>query len=464
MIGLFFLSFVFKKDTKFYKRRGSKLLSLMVSLFTSKYVEKWKEFFPQKELRYPPSFHSRVISCASLEVLRSYLSWRQTDCHDKNQYDTCLSELSRNKKMSEGESNDILKETQKQPKYDLLFNEFEIKYKECPDVARQGSFLLRQKVEEIVKYDINGTPVKRKRIKVIQLHSKNVTSRSFWSTHPYLLEELGKFEGDICKIKPELKRSFQFENKLLPSTWIVIRIDGCHFHKFSEVHNFVKPNDTRALNLMNSCAMAVVEAFNDIVFAYGMSDEYSFILKKDSQLYGRRPSEVVSVITSFFTSLYVMKWKEFFFLTKLEFSPYFDGRAICYPSNKILLDYLTWRQIDCKINDMYNTCFSVLVKSGGCLNGTLTQDKKPGMTKTEAHKYLKGTQTREKIKLLKRFGIDYSKLPLMFRLGSSVFWDEERTTNKMKGVLEMSDKKVVVDYINIIDKTLWNEHPHILMD
>ncbi|KAG9130518.1 hypothetical protein Leryth_026867, partial [Lithospermum erythrorhizon] len=129
----------------------------MVSLFTSKYVEKWKEFFPQKELRYPPSFHSRVISCASLEVLRSYLSWRQSDCHDKNQYDTCLSELSRNKKMSEGESNDILKETRKQPKYDLLFNEFEIKYKECPDVARQGSFLLRQKVEEVVKYDINGT-------------------------------------------------------------------------------------------------------------------------------------------------------------------------------------------------------------------------------------------------------------------------------------------------------------------
>ncbi|GAA0158366.1 hypothetical protein LIER_15416 [Lithospermum erythrorhizon] len=309
-------------------------------------------------------------------------------------------------------ANGILKQNRKkQQKRDLLFKEFEINYKELPDIVCQGSFVLKQEVEEIITKDgSDGTPVKRMRRKVTTVHSKNVTSRSIWSTHPYLLKDLGEFEGDICKIKPEFMKSFQFEYKLLPSTWIVIRIDGCHFHKFSDIHDFEKPNDTHALNLMNSCAMAVVEEFNDVVFAYGVSYEYSFVLKKDSQFYGRRPSEIVSVITSFFTSVYVMKWKECLLLTELKLSPYFDGRAICYPSNEILLDYLVWRQVDCHINNQYNTCFWMLVKSD-----------KTKMTKAEAQEYLKGTQTREKINCSTTFDMDYSKLPIMFRQGSSVF-------------------------------------------
>lgn len=46
------------------------------------------------------------------------------------------------------------------------------------------------------------------------------------------------------------------------------------FGRFSEVHEFEKPNDKEALNLMNSCAVAVLEEMRDIVFAYGVSDEY----------------------------------------------------------------------------------------------------------------------------------------------------------------------------------------------
>ena len=48
------------------------------------------------------------------------------------------------------------------------------------------------------------------------------------------------------------------------------------FGRFSEVHEFEKPNDGQALNLMNSCAVAVVKEFQDIVFSYGVSDEYRF--------------------------------------------------------------------------------------------------------------------------------------------------------------------------------------------
>lgn len=100
---------------------------------------------------------------------------------------------------------------------------------------------------------------------------------------------------------------------------LVFKLFIYFFGRFTEIHGFIKPNDERALDLMNSCAVAVLEEFQDLVFAYGVSDEYrylflfvhilfnrtcqfylslnslfskphhsSFVLKKDSQLYQRR--------------------------------------------------------------------------------------------------------------------------------------------------------------------------------
>jgi tRNA(His) guanylyltransferase len=43
-------------------------------------------------------------------------------------------------------------------------------------------------------------------------------------------------------------------------------------------YNFEKPNDRRALDLMNAAAKAVVTEIPEITIAYGVSDEYrSFI-------------------------------------------------------------------------------------------------------------------------------------------------------------------------------------------
>ncbi|KAG6403083.1 hypothetical protein SASPL_135300 [Salvia splendens] len=47
---------------------------------------------------------------------------------------------------------------------------------------------------------------------------------------------------------------------------------------FSDDHEFEKPNDARALNLMNACTVAVQEEFRDVVFAYGVSDEYRSLI------------------------------------------------------------------------------------------------------------------------------------------------------------------------------------------
>ncbi|KAF2581505.1 hypothetical protein F2Q68_00001263 [Brassica cretica] len=450
-IPCLFRSFVFKKTSRFYQRRSSKILSLVASFFAAAYV----------------------VTCATPEVLQVYLAWRQQNCHAKNQYETCFWMLVKSGKTI-SETQEVLKDTQKQQKNELLFQKFGINYKTLPELFRQGSCLFKTKVEETVKHDENGNPVKRLRRKAVLVHSENIAARSFWNEHPSLYNDLGYFTKDIGRSELDFVRSFQFENKLLPLTWVVVRIDGYHFHRFSDVHEFEKPNDEKALKLMNSCAVAVLEEFEDIQFAYGVSDEYrsffisvffyisyvlikhiidsSFVLKKESELYKRQSNKIVSAIASLFTSTYVTKWGEFFPQKVLKYPPSFDGRAVCYPTCKILLDYLAWRQVDCHINNQYNTCFWMLVKSG--------------KTKTQSQDYLKGTQAREKNELLNnQFGIEYNSLPLIFRMGSSVFRLKESAAVEngvVSGKKLRLEGEVVVDHCNIIERCFWEEHPHIL--
>lgn len=44
----------------------------------------------------------------------------------------------------------------------------------------------------------------------------------------------------------------------------------------SKRYQFAKPNDQRALNLMNAAACAVVKDMTDLCIAYGVSDEYRY--------------------------------------------------------------------------------------------------------------------------------------------------------------------------------------------
>ena len=59
----------------------------------------------------------------------------------------------------------------------------------------------------------------------------------------------------------------------------------------------------------------------------------------------------MSLVTSCFTGSYVRFWAQFFPETELQRTPIFDGRAVCYPTDSILRDYLAWRQADTHINN-----------------------------------------------------------------------------------------------------------------
>ncbi|CAM6125365.1 unnamed protein product [Calypogeia fissa] len=96
--------------------------------------------------------------------------------------------------------------------------------------------------------------------------------------------------------KNEYMKKFEQSDVLLPHTWIVIRIDGRGFTHFAQVHEFEKPNDMQALHLVNECAKAALEDIPDIVLAYGVSDEFSFVLRKTTTLYRRQSSKKGSLV------------------------------------------------------------------------------------------------------------------------------------------------------------------------
>lgn len=68
-----------------------------------------------------------------------------------------------------------------------------------------------------------------------------------------------------------------------------------YFFRFSEQHKFAKPNDERAIRLMNECAAGVLTSFSDVILGYGQSDEYSFVFKRQSETYNRRARYVIAL-------------------------------------------------------------------------------------------------------------------------------------------------------------------------
>lgn len=280
----------------------------------------------------------------------------------------------------------------------------------------------------------------------------------------------------MANSKYEYVRDFERDEILLQNTWIVVRIDGRGFHKLSNQYDFEKPSDIRALNLMNAAAVQVMTMLADVVIAYGVSDEFSFVLHKSTNLFERRASKLVSTIVSTFTAVYVHLWSQYFPETKLLLGllPTFDGRAVCYPSLANLRDYLSWRQVDCHINNLYNTTFWTLVQQGK-------------MSNTEAENLLKGTVAGDKNEILfSRFQINYNNEPEIFRKGSVVFreyeleepqdlsqeMDDMRPSDEKQNApsktqveklrREKAKAKVVVSHFDIIKDDFWERRPWIL--
>ncbi|CAF3587422.1 unnamed protein product [Fusarium graminearum] len=293
----------------------------------------------------------------------------------------------------------------------------------------------------------------------------------------------------MANSKFEYVRNFETTDALMPNTWIVVRIDGRGFTKMCAKYAFEKPNDRRALDLMNTAAKAVVTELPDITIAYGVSDEYSFVFHKACTLFERRASKLVSTVVSTFTANYVYFWSTHFPDTPLSPPlPSFDGRAVCYPSVQNLRDYMSWRQVDCKyskmcqddfdaneqghINNLYNTSFWSLIQVKGLDN-------------KEAEKRLAGTYAADKNEILfSECSINYNNEPEIYKKGSVIFRDyelvdpdshnitqtidsqaeptQQSKTQKEKDKKSRAKARVVVEHVDIIKDDFWDRRPWLL--
>lgn len=181
--------------------------------------------------------------------------------------------------------------------------------------------------------------------------------------------------------------------------------------------------------------------FSDIVLAQGMSDEFSFILHPDTTLFKRRASKISSAIVSLFTSSFVHHWSEYFPSSPLtgENLPFFDSRVVCYPRDEIVKDYLRWRQVDCHINNLYNTCFWKLVErisKEATASAASSSSSSPPLSEKEcrdrAHaemQTLYPSSAQKNELLFSQFGLNYNEEPEVYRKGSVIVWregDEEK--------------------------------------
>lgn len=257
---------------------------------------------------------------------------------------------------------------------------------------------------------------------------------------------------------------------------------------------------------MNAAAQHVLNILSDIIISYGHSDEYSFVFHKSCTLWERRAAKIASTVVSTFTAAYIHLWPQCFSSPALEgtyiystsdsgsktdseahhesigrsqpldmaYLPTFDARCISYPSNTNIRDYLSWRQADCHINNLYNTTFWVLVLKGG-------------MSNTDAENFLKGTLSSDKNEILwSKFGINYNNEPEIFKKGTIVLREyaledismqsqtqitnglpeidqsELSRTQKDKVRKAKQKAKILVRHIDLIKDDFWLQRPWLL--
>lgn len=195
---------------------------------------------------------------------------------------------------------------------------------------------------------------------------------------------------------------------------------------------------------MNFAASCVMKEFNEIILCYGQSDEYSFVFHRSAKVYNRRESKISSNVNSLFTSSFVFHWSRFFGEEKLKYPPCFDARIVLYPTEENLKDYLSWRQADLHINNLYNTCFWNLVLQ-------------KGMKNSEAEERLRGSVSAEKNELLfSEFGINYNQLPAIYRKGTILL------TKQIKVDQDRKRKVVIPIFDDLIKEKFWKEHDELL--
>lgn len=195
-------------------------------------------------------------------------------------------------------------------------------------------------------------------------------------------------------------RAFEYfhELRLLPDAWVVIRVDGRGFSRFTEPR-FDKPFDARFHAMMVAAASALLEQLQG-VYAYTESDEISVLLRRDWDQFDRSLEKTVSISAGIASAAFTLACGE---------AAHFDSRVWLGVSDEHVVDYFRWRQSDATRCALNGWCYWTL--------------RKEGKTVREATRELDRMRVSEKNELLFARGVNFNDLPLWQRRGTGLYWE-----------------------------------------
>jgi len=184
----------------------------------------------------------------------------------------------------------------------------------------------------------------------------------------------------------------------LPGAWIVIRVDGRGFSRYTE-ERYDKPFDARFSALMTGTAEALLTEF-DARYAYTESDEISVLLDPSFALFGRSVEKLVSLSAAVASAAFTLAAGE---------AVHFDSRLWLGNDTTDVLDYFTWRQADAARCALNGWCYWTMRDNGS--------------SRAEATRALEGTTTAAKNELLYGHGVNFNEVPAWQRRGVGLSWE-----------------------------------------
>lgn len=184
--------------------------------------------------------------------------------------------------------------------------------------------------------------------------------------------------------------------RVLPNTWIILRVDGRGFSQFTTA--FEKPFDEDFHQYMKTTAKELLIQLQGL-YAYTESDEISILLPLNWDLFNRKVEKLVSISAGIASSAFTDYCKK---------TAHFDGRIWVGPTDEFVIDYFRWRQADAA------RC---------CLNSEVYWAlRREGLSAHKASKMLERKNAAFKNELLFQKGINFNDLPFWKRRGVGIRW------------------------------------------
>lgn len=217
-----------------------------------------------------------------------------------------------------------------------------------------------------------------------------------------------------------------YRNTLTPHSYTVLRIDGRAFHTYTR--QLPRPFSTRLAEMLDGAAIAVCEDAMNCRFAYGQSDEYSFLLNDtcldSQQWFGGVVQKIASVAASVFT----VGFNHHVIINKL--APVgvaqFDARVFVLPNAEEVVNYFIYRQIDCETNSL-----SMLAREHF------------------SHKQLLGKNSSDMHGMLHEVGVNWNDCPAQQKRGRIIKKD------KRERLVTFTHKRTRGQETRLIEESCW---------